>query len=67
VPISLLRFSLGPFAFSINERLSGTVIYAIVAWSFVAEMVGSLFRIFGGVNRPSIFRYIALAPSTPPN
>lgn len=67
VPIALLTLSIGLVAFSIDERLSGAVIYAIVAWSFVAEMVGSLFRIFGGVNRLSIFHYIALAPSTPPN
>jgi len=30
-------------------------------------LLGSLFRIFGGVNQLSIFHCIALVPSTPPN
>ncbi len=67
VPIALLTLAVGLLAYSIDERLNGGVIYAVVAWSFVAEMVGSLFRVFGGVNRLSVFHYIALAPSTPPN
>jgi putative exporter of polyketide antibiotics len=40
-------------------------VYAVVAWSFVVDLLGSLVDGLGWMQRSSLFHYMALAPAEP--
>jgi ABC-2 type transport system permease protein len=67
VPAALLALAVGAVALAVAPRVSGTVVYALVAWSFVIDLLGSLVTALEPLTRLSIFHYVTLAPAQDPD
>jgi ABC-2 type transport system permease protein len=67
IPVSLVTLAVGMLALTFVPRFAGLAVYVVVGWSFVAYMLGSLIRAFGGIDRSSIYHYLSLAPAIAPN
>jgi putative exporter of polyketide antibiotics len=65
VPVGLLVLGVGVLARAVAPRYASGVVYALVGWSFVAELLGSLVQGTAWLERLSIFHYRALAPAQP--
>jgi ABC-2 type transport system permease protein len=67
VPAALLALGVGALAFAVIPRFATIVVYAVVGWSLIIDLLGSLITGLDGLTRASIFHYVALAPSTTPD
>jgi ABC-2 type transport system permease protein len=67
VPAALLALAVGAFALAVTPRGAGTVVYALVAGSFVIDLLGSLITALEPLTRLSIFHYVSLAPAQDPD
>jgi ABC-2 type transport system permease protein len=56
----------GGLVFGLRPRLSAAVAYGIVAWSFLAYLLGSLIKGTDLVRQSSLLAHMALAPSKNP-
>lgn len=65
-PIMLL-LGIGVCAFGFRPRLTTSVAYAVVAGSFLLQMVGSVLNLNHWILDASILRHITLAPAVDPN
>jgi ABC-2 type transport system permease protein len=57
----------GALVFGLRPRLSAGVAYAVVAWSFLALMLGSVIKGTDLVRESSLLAHMELAPSTSPD
>ena len=53
--------------FGLRPQLTGALVYAIVAWSFVVDLVAALVKNADWLGDSSLFTHIALAPSVNPD
>jgi ABC-2 type transport system permease protein len=67
IPAALLALGLGALAFAIVPRAATIVIYLVVGWSIIVDLLGSLIGGLDWLSKASIFHYVALAPSEDPN
>lgn len=57
----------GALVFGVHPRLSAAASYGVVAWSFLADLVGSFVRGSTLVRDSSLFTHLALAPAAKPD
>jgi ABC-2 type transport system permease protein len=62
----LLVLGLGTLAYGITGRAGSAVAYAVVAWSFLVEMIGALVRLNHLIVDTSIIHHLAAAPAATP-
>jgi ABC-2 type transport system permease protein len=67
IPAALLALGLGALAFAVIPRFATIVVYAVVGWSIIIDLVGSLISGLDWMTKASIFHYVALAPSEDPH
>jgi ABC-2 type transport system permease protein len=65
VPVALVCLGIGAVVFAVRPRLAAPAVYAIVIWSLVVDLVGSLVAGVGWLDRLSVFHAMALAPADP--
>jgi ABC-2 type transport system permease protein len=67
VPAALLVLALGMLVLAAAPRLATAAVYALVAWSFIIDLLASLVENIGWMARLSIFHYVSLAPADDPD
>jgi len=63
VPIAIVALGVGAVTFAVWPRAASAVLYALVAWSLVADLLASLVDGAQWLDRLSLFHYLALAPA----
>jgi ABC-2 type transport system permease protein len=63
VPSALVALGVGAVALSIVPRRAATAAYAVVLWSLLADLIGSLIARLEWLDHASLFHYMALAPA----
>lgn len=63
VPIALVALGIGAVTFAVWPRAASGVLYALVAWSLVANLLASLVDGARWLDRLSLFHYLTLAPA----
>lgn len=63
VPTALLVLGLGAVAFAVAPRLAAKVVYAVVVWSVLIDVLAAVLTGLQGLDRLSVFHYMALAPA----
>lgn len=63
VPVAVVALGVGAVTFAVWPRGASAVIYALVAWSLVADLVASLLDGATWLDRLSLLHYVALAPA----
>jgi ABC-2 type transport system permease protein len=66
-PPALVVLGVGGLVFAVRGSLGAPVAYALVAWSFLVNLLGSFLKGLDWVRQTSLFTHIALAPSAPPD
>lgn len=66
IPPAILLMSIGIFVMGFRPRLTTTVMYVLVAWSFLVEMIGSSLNLNHYILDTSILHHVALAPAVDP-
>jgi ABC-2 type transport system permease protein len=66
VPIGIFVLGLGTLAQSVVPRATTAIVYAVVAWSFLVEIVGGVIGANHWVLDLSLFHHIAPAPAADP-
>ncbi len=66
VPPGLLVLGIGTLAHGVAPRIATATAYAVVAWSFLIEMVGAVLKMNHFVLDTSIIHHIAAAPAADP-
>jgi putative exporter of polyketide antibiotics len=64
---AVLLAGVGLLVFGFAPRLLARVMYGIVGWSFLAQMLGSIGNLNHWILDTSLLHHIALAPATEPN
>ena len=67
VPAALLALAAGALVLAVAPRRAGTSVYAVVAWSFVIDLLGSLVTALHWLTQLSLFHYVALVPAQDPD
>ena len=67
VPAALLALAVGALTLAVAPLRSGPVVYAVVAWSIVIDLLASLVTAVRPLNRLSVFHYVTLAPAQDPS
>lgn len=67
VPAGLFVLGAGTFGYGLAPRYALTVAYAIVAWSFLVEIVGASFVASKWLLDLSVLHHLARAPAVPVN
>ena len=57
----------GALVFGLRPRLCGPVVYGLVAWSFLVDLLGSVIKGQDWVRDTSLFSHIKLAPAVSPD
>jgi ABC-2 type transport system permease protein len=65
-PPALFVLGLGTFLFGLAPRVARPIAYAVVAWSFLVELLGSLVKANRWLLDLSLFHHIAPAPASDP-
>ena len=65
VPAALFVTGVGLFAFGLRPRLAAASCYAVVAWSFLVQLIGGLIGLNHWLLDLSVFRHVAPAPAVP--
>jgi ABC-2 type transport system permease protein len=63
IPIALVSLGLGALALAVVPRAATPVVYALVIWSMVVYMFGSLFTAVERLEATSLFHYMNAAPA----
>lgn len=66
LPPAILTLGAGVFALGVIPRYTTIVAYAVVAWSFLVQMVSSGLNLNHWVLDTSVFYHVALAPAASP-
>ena len=64
---AFFMLGLGTLVFGFKPRLTSTVLYGFIAWSFVVQMLGSIGNLNHYILDTSILHHIALAPAVDVN
>jgi len=64
---ALFMLGAGILAFGFRPRLTSSVLYGIIAWSFAIQMLGSIGNLNHYLLDTSVLHHIALAPAVDPN
>lgn len=64
---ALFILGIGTFAFGVRPRQVTVVVYAVLAWSFLVEIIGGIVKADHWVLDTSIFYQMAAAPAVDPN
>lgn len=67
LPPALVVLGLGVLTFGIRPRVTAAACYALVAWSFLVLMVGTVLRANHWLLDTSLFRHISAAPAVDPD
>lgn len=67
VPPALFVLGAGVLAFGLWPRATSAVAYAVIAWSFLVEFVGSAIQVNPLILDISLFHQMSNAPSVPPD
>jgi len=67
LPAEIFIAGIGILTFGFKPRLTSSVMYGAIAWSFLLEMVGSAINLNHYILDTSIIHHIALAPAVSPN
>ena len=67
VPPSLCLLGIGALVLGIRPRATSTTTYAVLAWSFLVELVGGVVGLNHWVLDTSIFHQMAAAPAVSPD
>ncbi len=67
VPPALFILGVGALVYGVRPRLAAPVAYALVAWSFVIQLIASGVKMNQWVLDTSVLAHIAPAPATDPN
>lgn len=65
VPAAIFVLGIGTLAHGITPRLAGPITYAVVAWSFLIEMIGASLGLSHWLLDTSILHHTARAPAAP--
>jgi ABC-2 type transport system permease protein len=63
IPTALLVLAIGAFVCAVAPRAASAAVYAVVAFSFVIDLLGSLVHGTKWLEHLSLFHYMALAPA----
>lgn len=64
---ALLLLGIGACAFGLRSRMAAAVVYAVLAWSFLSALVGSVIGISHWILDTSILFHVSPAPAAAPN
>ena len=64
LPAAIFVLGIGTLAHGVAPRLAGTIAYAVVAWSFLLEIIGASLGAPGWMLDLSVFHHISRAPAT---
>jgi ABC-2 type transport system permease protein len=67
VPASLCVLGIGALAFGLRPRMASLVIYGLLGWSLLVELVGGIGALSHWVLDTSVFHQMASAPAVPVN
>jgi ABC-2 type transport system permease protein len=67
VPTALVALAFGALVLAVRPRWAGTAVYALVAWSLVVDLIGSLVGGLDWLRHVSLFDAMALAPAEDPD
>ena len=67
VPTALLALGIGALVLAAAPRLASPTIYAVVIWSVLVDLLGSMVSGLSGLEHVSLFHYMALAPAEDPD
>ena len=67
LPADLFVMGVGILALGYWPRLTTMAMYAVIAWSFLMEMIGSAINLNHYILDISILHHVALAPAVKPN
>ena len=67
VPTALLVLGIGAVVLALAPRLASPAVYAVVIWSVLVDLLGSMISGLGGLGHLSLFDSMALAPAEDPN
>ena len=62
----VLVLGIGTLAHGVTPRLAATVSYAVVVWSFLVELIGSVVKFPSVVLDTSLIHHVAAAPAADP-
>jgi ABC-2 type transport system permease protein len=63
VPAALLALGIGVLVLGVLPRFATIAVYAVVGWSIIIDLLGSLITGLDFLTHLSLFHYVALAPS----
>jgi ABC-2 type transport system permease protein len=63
VPTALVALGVGALALAIAPRHAASAVYAVVLWSLIVDLLSSMVSGLSGLDRVSLFHYMALAPA----
>ncbi len=66
VPVGIVILGLGAFTQAAAPRATSIVVYSLVAWSFLVEIIGGVVRANHWLLDLSLFHHIAPAPAADP-
>jgi ABC-2 type transport system permease protein len=67
VPTALLVLGLGAVVLASAPRLASPAVYAVVIWSVLVDLLGSMISGLSGLRHVSLFHYMAVAPAEDPD
>jgi ABC-2 type transport system permease protein len=66
-PTALLVLGIGAVVLASVPRLASPAVYAVVIWSVLVDLLGSMVSRLSGLGHVSLFHYMALAPAEDPD
>jgi len=67
VPPSICILGIGALAFGVSPRATSVVVYAVLGWSLLVEVVGGVVASSHWLVDTSLFHQMAAAPAVAPN
>jgi len=67
VPPAVVVIGAGTFAFGVRPRLTAAVVYGLVAWSFLIDLLSALIKNADWLSDSSLLTHIKLAPGVNPD
>jgi polyether ionophore transport system permease protein len=64
VPVAIFVLGIGTLVHGVAPRLAGAIVYGLVAWSFLVEVVGASVGASHWLLNTSVFHHIARAPAS---
>lgn len=65
IPAGIFVLGAGTLVYGLAPRFAAVAAYAVVAWSFIVEIIGADLRVSGWLLDTSVLHHIARAPAAP--